>query len=63
MLALVLDLKDLLDMGFKPPGRWIESVAERVNTQTGKKLVETIMNTPKDRWWHKLFVDNDDLKK
>ena len=50
-LALVLELKDLMDIGYKPPEGWIENVLKRVKTETGKKIAQAIMNTQRDAWW------------
>ena len=50
-LALILELKDLMDIGYKPPKGWIENVLKRVKTETGKKIAHAIMNTQRDDWW------------
>ena len=50
-LALILELKDLMDVGFKPPNSWIENVMERVQTDIGKKIAQAVMDTQRDNWW------------
>ena len=52
-LALILELKDLMDIGYKPPNSWIENVIKRVKTKTGQKIAQTVMNTKRDDWWLK----------
>ena len=50
-LALILELKDLVDIGYRAPNRWIENVLSRLKTDTGKKIAESIMETKRDEWW------------
>jgi putative hydrolase of HD superfamily len=50
-LALILELKDLMDIGYKPPKGWIENVVKRVKTETGRKIGRAIMSTQRDDWW------------
>ena len=50
-LALILELKDLMDVGFKPPASWIKNVISRVKSQIGRKIARTIMETNRDNWW------------
>ena len=52
-LALILELKDLMDIGYKPPKSWIENVLDRVKTKTGQKIARAIMETKRDAWWLK----------
>jgi putative hydrolase of HD superfamily len=52
-LALILELKDLMDVGYKPPSSWIENVIKRVKTETGQKIAQTVMDTKRDDWWQK----------
>ena len=37
-LSLVLELKSLIDIGYKPPEKWLPFVLDRLKTKTGKKL-------------------------
>ena len=50
-LALILELKDLMDVGYKPPNSWIENVITRVKTKVGKKIARAVMETQRDSWW------------
>ena len=50
-LALILELKDLMDIGYRPPNSWIENVIERVKTKTGKSIAHAVMETNRDSWW------------
>lgn len=52
-LALILELKDLMDVGFKPPNSWIDNVTKRIHTKTGKKIAQAVMQTQRDSWWLK----------
>jgi len=50
-LSLVLELKDLMDIGFKPPHSWMDNVIGRIQTETGKKIAQAVMETNRDAWW------------
>ena len=50
-LALILELKDLMDMGYKAPETWIQNVISRLETETGQKIAEAIMEIRRDEWW------------
>ncbi len=50
-LALLLELKDLTDVGYKPPETWIPDVVSRLKTKIGKNLAHAILETPRDAWW------------
>jgi len=54
-LALVLELKSLVDIGYKAPEKWLPFVLDRLKTKTGKKLSESILKTTEDSWWLKDF--------
>jgi len=62
-LALILDLKRLSDIGYKPPGSWLPHVLERLGTRTGKDLARAIVSSSRDDWWLENFVDSTDKKK
>ena len=51
-LALVIELKDLMDIGYKPPEGWIDNVIKRVKSETGRKIAQAIMHTQRDAWWN-----------
>ena len=50
-LALILELKDLMDRGYKPPETWIGNVISRLETETGQKIARAVMDTGRDEWW------------
>jgi len=50
-LALILELKDLMDIGYKPPETWIQNVIGRLQTETGQKIARAVMDTPRHAWW------------
>ena len=50
-LALILELKDLIDMGFEPPKTWIQNVINRLQTKTGQQIADAVMQTGRDDWW------------
>jgi putative hydrolase of HD superfamily len=54
-LALILELKSLVDIGYKSPEKWLPFVLDRLKTKTGKKLSESILKTTEDSWWFKDF--------
>ena len=55
-LALILELKDLSDIGYKPPETWIQNVLNRLETETGQKIAQAVMDTRREEWW--LGVDS-----
>ena len=50
-LALILELKDLMDMGYQSPETWIQNVLSRLKTSTGQKIADAVMETNRDEWW------------
>ena len=50
-LALILELKELIDIGYEPPKTWIQNVIDRLQTETGKKICQALMQTNRDEWW------------
>ena len=59
-LALVLQLKDLMDIGYRPPHTWIKHVMQRLKTETGRKIGQTVMDIRRDDWWFQYSVDRSD---
>jgi len=57
-LAFLLDLKTLADMGYAAPHKWAAHVKERLQTDAGIRLAESIAETEWDSWWLKIFVDS-----
>jgi putative hydrolase of HD superfamily len=56
-ISLVIELKTLADIGFKPPHKWLPYVLKRLQTETGKQIAEAIAQTDWDTWWFKNYVD------
>ena len=50
-LALILELKELIDIGYEPPKTWMGNVIKRLQTETGKDIAAAIMQTNRDDWW------------
>ena len=50
-IALILELKDLMDIGYRPPESWIQNVIGRLETETGRKIARAVMETHRDAWW------------
>jgi putative hydrolase of HD superfamily len=50
-IALILELKDLKDIGYEPPNDWLPHVLTRLQTETGKALAAAVMATRRDSWW------------
>lgn len=60
-LAFVLELKSLLDRGFGAAEKWLPHVIDRLQTETGKQMAESIMNSEWDEWWLNNYVDRSDI--
>ncbi|UCF92932.1 MAG: HD domain-containing protein [Desulfobacterales bacterium] len=56
-LALILELKSLVDIGYDPPHQWLPHVLKRLQTEIGKKLAQAILDTRRDAWWLNYSVD------
>ena len=56
-LALILELKDLMDIGYSPPKKWIDNIIDRVKTKTGQKIVRAVMQTKRDEWWRSTVAE------
>jgi putative hydrolase of HD superfamily len=50
-ISLVLELKDLDDIGYRTPQDWLPHVLNRLQTETGKTLASAILSTRRDNWW------------
>jgi putative hydrolase of HD superfamily len=59
-LALILELKELIDIGYEPPKTWIQNVIDRLQTKTGQQIASAVMQTGRDEWW--LDIDSNDPK-
>jgi putative hydrolase of HD superfamily len=54
-LALIIDLKSLRDIGYRPPDNWLPHVENRLQTTLGKQLAKAVLGEERDGWWRKLF--------
>jgi len=59
-LALILELKELIDIGYEPPKTWIQNVIDRLQTEIGQQIATAVMQTGRDDWW--LETDPNDPK-
>ena len=50
-LDFILNLKEEFDLGNKYAGEWMQSALQRVRTEWGRQLAETIENTDHKDWW------------
>lgn len=56
-IALIVELKILSDIGYHPPQKWLPHVLDRIKTDAGKALTESILQTEWDEWWLKNYID------
>lgn len=56
-ISFILELKTLSDTGRRGPETWLPIVMERLQTETGKQIAESIANTDWDEWWKKNYID------
>ena len=61
-LALILDLKALLDIGYDAPKKWLPFALNRLETKTGQTIAQGIMKTEWDAWWLENYVDSPNKK-
>ncbi len=59
-IAFILELKDLSDLGYVPPGTWIPSIRRRLQTDIGRQLADAILATERDAWWRHKFIDRNE---
>ena len=59
-ISFILELKDLSDLGYVPPGTWIPSIRKRLQTEIGRQLAEAILATERDAWWRHKLIDTPD---
>ncbi|MBF0204131.1 MAG: HD domain-containing protein [Desulfamplus sp.] len=50
-LSFIIELKKYHDTGEKSPAKWLPFIIERLKTDTGKKLAQSIMDSKWDDWW------------
>jgi putative hydrolase of HD superfamily len=56
-IEMILQLKELGDLGNPYSGEWISTATKRLRTDEGSRLARSIMNTDFSAWW---FKDKDD---
>jgi putative hydrolases of HD superfamily len=64
-LALILELKNMSDLGKTHADKWLVQVIQRLVTDVGKYLADAILNRKQDSWWLKDYHENwpnDSLK-
>jgi putative hydrolase of HD superfamily len=57
-LALILELKNLSDLGKTHADKWLIHVTQRLTTDIGKYLADAILNCEQDSWWLKDYHEN-----
>lgn len=50
-ISFVLELKKIQDIGAKGPERWLPFVMERLKTDAGRQIAESVLETGWDEWW------------
>ncbi|MGD9056361.1 MAG: HD domain-containing protein [Desulfobacterales bacterium] len=58
-IALILELKYLSDIGYRPPDTWLPHVLGRIQTKIARDISRAIMETHRDDWWLNNVVDSD----
>ena len=54
-LALLIELKQMIDVGYETPRRWIEPVCARLRTGIGRRFSRLILKSHKDHWWTQML--------
>ena len=62
-LAFLLELKTLADVGHAPPSTWIPNVQQRLQTDIGRSMADSILATSSDMWLRQKFIDRTDHTK
>ena len=57
VLAFIIDLKAMKDIGNNPAAEWLSFVTGRLQTKIGKEIASSIMETSWDHWWRKNYLD------
>ncbi len=50
-ISFILELKKNKDTGAKGPEKWLPHVLNRLKTDIGRKIAQSIMETDWDEWW------------
>lgn len=56
-LAFIIELKKKHDNGAKSPEKWLPFIVERLKTDTGRKLAQSIIDSNWDDWWFKNYSE------
>ena len=57
-LALILELKNLSDLGKTHADKWLTQVGHRLKSDIGVYLADAILNCEQDAWWLKDYNEN-----
>lgn len=57
-LALIIELKNLSDLGKTQADKWLAHVTKRLTSDIGKYLADAILNCEQDSWWLKDYHEN-----
>ncbi len=57
-LEMILQLKELGDLGNRYSQQWIATAMKRLKTESGKRLARSILNTDFSGWWFKEKEDD-----
>jgi putative hydrolase of HD superfamily len=58
-LALILELKELDGIGYRPPQSWLPNVRRRLQTETARRLADEVMKIPRESWWWDAAVSSE----
>lgn len=56
-LSFIIELKKCHDTGAKSPAKWLPVIIERLQTDTGRKLAQSIMDSKWDDWWFRNYSE------
>jgi putative hydrolase of HD superfamily len=57
-LEMILQLKELADLGNRYSPEWISAAVKRLQTDDGRRLARSILNTDFSAWWFKEKEDD-----
>ena len=57
-LSFILDLKSIADRGAKTPEKWLPYVVDRLKTDLGRKLAQSITERDWDAWWIENYTED-----
>jgi len=56
-ISFIIELKKGHDTGAKSPAKWLPLVMERLKTDTGRELAQSIINANWDDWWFRNYSE------